>query len=158
MPKSFRQPPPLPPQNRRKRGGRCNNEQIPTKDPFGQSTVSSDDPVVRPPTPPVPQSKSATREQLASDSDTPAPTEPENLGQLTLSEATSRLPSLAAPEPEADPDTGTLYCPECYLPLHPDPKPDKLYIFLHALTYELSLGRFETVMPEWAKEGWTWEQ
>lgn len=54
--------------------------------------------------------------------------------------------------------TGTLYCPECYLPLHPDPKPETLYIFLHALRYELSLGCFETEMPTWAKEGWEWQQ
>lgn len=30
-------------------------------------------------------------------------------------------------------DPNLLYCPECYLPLHPDPKPEKLYIFLHAV-------------------------
>lgn len=51
-----------------------------------------------------------------------------------------------------------LYCPECYLPLHPDPKPDRLYIFLHALRYTTSVGCFETEMPEWAQEGWTWER
>ncbi|KAF8885998.1 tRNA-pseudouridine synthase [Infundibulicybe gibba] len=50
------------------------------------------------------------------------------------------------------------YCPECYLPLHPDPKPEKLYIFLHALKYTTSLGSFETDMPEWAGEGWSWER
>lgn len=51
-----------------------------------------------------------------------------------------------------------LYCPECYLPLHPDPKPEKLYIFLHAVRYTTSLGVFETKMPEWAAEGWEWER
>jgi hypothetical protein len=50
------------------------------------------------------------------------------------------------------------YCPECYLPLHPDPKPEKLYIFLHALRYTTSLGKFETPMPEWAQEGWVWDR
>ncbi|EGO26155.1 hypothetical protein SERLADRAFT_384456 [Serpula lacrymans var. lacrymans S7.9] len=58
-------------------------------------------------------------------------------------------------------DTGkteTLYCPECYLPLHPDPKPERLYIFLHALRYTTSLGSFETEMPEWTAEGWEWDQ
>ncbi|KAF8557921.1 pseudouridine synthase [Imleria badia] len=157
-PKSFRGPPPLPPQNKRKRGGRSSHERTPTEDHFGQGTASPDDPAARPPTPPLPQSDSAVREQLIPDGDTPAPTESEDPGQLTLSEATSCLPSLVAPEPEANPATGTLYCPECYLPLHPDPKPEKLYIFLHALTYELSLGRFETGMPAWAKEGWVWER
>ncbi|KAG6332971.1 hypothetical protein ID866_6114 [Astraeus odoratus] len=78
--------------------------------------------------------------------------------QLSLDEAIARLPAMEAPLPAVDPDTGTLYCPECYLPLHPDPKPEKLYIFLHALKYTTSLGSFETEMPEWASEGWEWEQ
>ena len=52
----------------------------------------------------------------------------------------------------------TLYCPECYLPLHPDPSPEKLYIFLHAIRYTTSLGSFETEMPEWAAPDFTWEQ
>ena len=124
----------------------------------GQGTVPPEDPVERPPTPPLPQSEGVVPERCISDSDTQAPTEPDDPGQLTLSETVSRLPSLVAPEPEADPGTGTLYCPECYLPLHPDPKPEKLYIFLHALKYELSLGCFETEMPEWAKEGWEWKR
>ncbi|KAK7052854.1 hypothetical protein VNI00_004173 [Paramarasmius palmivorus] len=51
-----------------------------------------------------------------------------------------------------------LYCPECYLPLHPDPKPESLYIFLHALRYTTSLGTFETEMPEWSTEGWEWDR
>ena len=53
-------------------------------------------------------------------------------------------------------ESGHQYCPECYLPLHPDPKPEKLYIFLHALRYTTSLGSFETEMPDWAAEGWSW--
>ncbi|THV06660.1 pseudouridine synthase [Dendrothele bispora CBS 962.96] len=52
----------------------------------------------------------------------------------------------------------SLYCSECYLPLHPDPKPEQLYIFLHALRYTTSLGCFETEMPEWSAEGWTWDR
>ncbi|KAJ8077417.1 hypothetical protein PM082_001847 [Marasmius tenuissimus] len=51
-----------------------------------------------------------------------------------------------------------LYCPECYLPLHPDPNPEKLYIFLHALRYTTSLGTFETEMPQWSAEGWEWDR
>jgi hypothetical protein len=51
-----------------------------------------------------------------------------------------------------------LYCPECYLPLHPDPKPERLYIFLHALKYTTSLGEFSTDMPQWADEGWSWDR
>ena len=31
-------------------------------------------------------------------------------------------------------DSGN-FCPECYLPLFPDPSPDNLYIYLHALRY-----------------------
>ena len=52
----------------------------------------------------------------------------------------------------------TLYCPECYLPLHPDPMPEKLYIFLHAIRYTTSLGSFETEMPDWASPDFDWER
>ncbi|KAH8830423.1 pseudouridine synthase [Flagelloscypha sp. PMI_526] len=55
-----------------------------------------------------------------------------------------------------DPETGSLYCPECYLPLHPDPKPEDLYIFLHAWRYTMSLGTFETDLPEWAASNYKW--
>jgi hypothetical protein len=56
----------------------------------------------------------------------------------------------------AEENGGLLYCPECYLPLHPDPPPEKLYIFLHAVRYTTSLGTFETGMPEWASEDFAW--
>jgi tRNA pseudouridine synthase 9 len=88
--------------------------------------------------------------------------EPEMTGsspQLTTEDALSRVASM---EPVSDPntviETDNLYCPECYLPLHPDPKPEKLYIFLHALKYTTSLGALSTEMPEWAAEGWVWDQ
>lgn len=105
---------PLPPQNRRKKGG-----------------------------PSVPQ--------------TPLPEDTSSTPQLTQGEALARLSQMEAPSPAVDTVTGTLYCTECYLPLHPDPKPEKLYIFLHALRYTTSLGCFETDIPEWAAEGWKWD-
>ena len=62
----------------------------------------------------------------------------------------------AAQKEAGEQNGGLLYCPECYLPLHPDPIPERLYIFLHALRYTTSLGTFETGMPEWATEGFMW--
>ncbi|KIO10221.1 hypothetical protein M404DRAFT_129971 [Pisolithus tinctorius Marx 270] len=103
-PRTFRIPP-LPPQNRRKRGGEAS-----------RSSRSRSHTKVSPP-------------GVAED---------------------------ATSGPAVDPDTGTLYCPECYLPLHPDPRPEKLYIFLHAFKYTTSLGSFQTEIPEWALEGWEW--
>ncbi|KAF8591069.1 pseudouridine synthase [Ramaria rubella] len=77
--------------------------------------------------------------------------------------ATGFKPSSPVQESDADPSTwvgktesGTLYCKVCYLPLHQDPEPERLYIFLHAWRYTTSLGSFESKMPHWAKEGWTW--
>lgn len=107
--------PPLPPQNRRKRGG------------VAEDATSGVD---------------GEGEEVAA--------------QLSLDEALAQLPTMEAPEPAVDPDTGTLYCPECYLPLHPDPRPEKLCIFLHAFKYTTSLGSFQTEIPEWALEGWEW--
>ncbi|KAJ3874526.1 pseudouridine synthase [Lentinula edodes] len=97
----------------------------------------------------------------------PDPAEPV---QLTTPEAVSIAGELIAaasdanarPEqfpqgPAAESNEKQLYCPECYLPLHPDPVPEKLYIFLHALRYTTSLGTFETEMPAWSTEGFTWD-
>ncbi|KAJ3807312.1 pseudouridine synthase [Lentinula aff. lateritia] len=90
--------------------------------------------------------------------------------QLTTPEAVSLAGEIiaaasdanAGPEqfpqgPAAELNEKQLYCPECYLPLHPDPVPEKLYIFLHALRYTTSLGTFETEMPAWSAEGFTWD-
>ncbi|KAJ6534038.1 pseudouridine synthase [Mycena vulgaris] len=111
--------------------------------------VSISDPTSAPasapegPTPPAPE-------------DSSAPPQPP---QLTVAEAVE-----IASEMEALTESTTAalaeatFCPECYLPLRPDPKPEKLYIFLHALRYTTSLGKFETPMPEWAQEGWEWDR
>ncbi|KIL68702.1 hypothetical protein M378DRAFT_99146 [Amanita muscaria Koide BX008] len=77
--------------------------------------------------------------------------------QLTT-EAIDKIAAEDAAGKEPIEESGNLYCPECYSPLHPDPKPEKLYIFLHALKYTTSLGEFETETPEWAAEGWEWDQ
>ena len=74
---------------------------------------------------------------------------------------TAEEPPLPSVESNWEPmkgDDGMLYCPECYLPLHPDPKPEKLYIFLHAFRYTTSLGSFESDEPEWAAKGWMWDR
>jgi len=160
-PRHLRRPPPLPPQNRRKRGGNSSIEPGPLAEEASKRSDEADIPTGNPAERPVtrpPHAESTHRELItANDDDTLAPSKFEDPVQVTWQDATAQLPSLVAPEPEADPITGTLYCPECYLPLHPDPKPEKLYIFLHALKYELSLGSFETEMPEWTREGWEWE-
>ncbi|KAF9651641.1 pseudouridine synthase [Thelephora ganbajun] len=79
--------------------------------------------------------------------------------QLTDEEVVARMNDHGATGGTSESDgNGHQYCPECYLPLHPDPKPEKLYIFLHALRYTTSLGSFKTEMPEWAAEGWIWNR
>ncbi|THH09086.1 hypothetical protein EW145_g2259 [Phellinidium pouzarii] len=85
----------------------------------------------------------------------PAPATPDIASLVLLS--ASALPTNSN-SPLSESGNDALYCPECYLPLHPDPKPEKLYIFLHALRYtSTSLGAFETSLPEWAAEGYVWE-
>ncbi|KAG6829820.1 hypothetical protein H0H92_003363 [Tricholoma furcatifolium] len=94
-----------------------------------------------------------------SDVSTPEPGISSEPIQLTESDV---LEKVAVMEPQVESTavvhSDNLYCPECYLPLHPDPKPERLYIFLHAKKYTTSLGSFETEMPEWTAEGWTWDQ
>jgi tRNA pseudouridine synthase 9 len=138
---------PPPPQNQRKRGGKA--KIIPSA--------------------PVLDLQNEISESTAPDSVLPSHSEgsslecePEMNGfspQFTTEDALSRVAPI---EPVSDPNTiiqsDNLYCPECYLPLHPDPKPEKLYIFLHAMKYTTSLGAFSTEMPEWAAEGWVWDR
>lgn len=79
--------------------------------------------------------------------------QPEPAPSITES---SSVNTSASHEEPAD-DANELYCKECYMPLHPDPPPGKLYIFLHALRYTTSHGSFETEMPWWALDGWSGE-
>ncbi|KAF8806614.1 pseudouridine synthase [Phlegmacium glaucopus] len=135
---------PPPPQNQRKRGGRA---QIISAAPDTQATISqSTTPGFATP----PHSEGSSLDCQPEDASPP---------QIATEDALNKI---ASTEPVSDPNTiiqsDNLYCPECYLPLHPDPKPEKLYIFLHAMKYTTSLGAFSAEMPEWAAEGWEWDQ
>lgn len=44
------------------------------------------------------------------------------------------------------------FCPECGIPLLPDPKPEQLYIYLHAFRYQTDEWDFSSEMPWWAVE------
>ncbi|OCH94146.1 pseudouridine synthase [Obba rivulosa] len=155
---------PLPPQNRRKRGGPVELLASNTTLVGHDANVGSTDAKPEPPQLTVEEALTKV-EQFQADSYHASPT-PQSPSVEPSSD--SRKPmvaneSVAGATPTADPSTpaeseGQLYCPECFLPLHPDPKPERLYIFLHALRYTTSLGCFETEMPEWAAEGWTWEK
>ncbi|RPD57956.1 pseudouridine synthase [Lentinus tigrinus ALCF2SS1-7] len=151
---------PLPPQNRRKRGGPALASMTPQSDTAGTPTAEVEPVAEDADAPPANQitvedvaqlaarmsvETSASASVPASEVPTPDPTPP------------PVVESSATVDPVADAD-GMLYCPECFVPLHPDPKPESLYIFLHALKYTTSLGTFETQMPEWAAEGWEWER
>jgi hypothetical protein len=135
---------PPPPSNQRKRGGHAKfvdetlNKQITGTTKNGIESPSESSP---------------------SETPTPAQTltlpQPLQLSDDEILRKISMMEPLAA-DSKAVVQNENLYCPECYLPLHPDPKPERLYIFLHALRYTTSLGSFETEMPEWAAEGWTW--
>jgi tRNA pseudouridine synthase 9 len=140
---------PPPPQNQRKRGGKA--KIIPLA-PEGDLDMQNEIPESAAPSSVLPSNSEGSSLECESE------TNGSSL-QLTTEDALSRVASM---EPVADPSTiiqsDSLYCPECYLPLHPDPKPEKLYIFLHALKYTTSLGAFSTEMPEWAAEGWVWDR
>jgi hypothetical protein len=134
----------LPPQNRRKRGGPAwadaadtppDDEQQRESAPLTEEEALA---ILDPASPP-------TEDPLLRVAPPPdAPTE------------NGRAKQAAAQIAVQEENGGALYCGECYLPLHPDPPPERLYIFLHALRYTTSLGVFETEMPEWAAGGWEW--
>ncbi|KAJ3549471.1 hypothetical protein NMY22_g869 [Coprinellus aureogranulatus] len=172
-------PPPL--QNRRKRGGKAGFVKNPPKEPKvrpnNRNPGANEDSATAAPLTATetaeeglesnvisvdPSASSSTPSTLPSSHlPTPAPVPGASISVDTL--ATLAFPPntlLIPPTPDINEliQSDNLYCPECYMPLHPDPKPEKLYIFLHARKYTTSLGAFETEMPEWAREGWTWDQ
>lgn len=172
--------PPLPPQNRRKRGGpapvdsppadQIDSEVVPpaaenlvldsqTTTPVVVSAIELVPGETAPGAAAVTDGSSAVEAGIAQEAKAEEPSKP----QLTTEEALAKLTAYEASQEsvniEKHPGTEQLrYCPECYLPLHPDPKPEKLYIFLHALRYTTSLGCFETGMPAWAAKGWEWDR
>jgi tRNA pseudouridine32 synthase len=148
----------LPPQNRRERGGPAFTDDV------RKSNHSEEEPSITPP----------LEFQTVDESSASAP-----LVQFSMEEAFERLNTKELSSQSTTVSTGVSsprqnftnpkliaaltqggdnYCPECYLPLHPDPKPERLYIFLHALRYTTSLGCFETEMPEWSMEDWVWDR
>jgi tRNA pseudouridine synthase 9 len=132
---------PLPPQNRRRKGGPGRDHGSNSSDAINLPNDGADTP---------------NDVELA----TPDSERVEKL-QITTEEALERLSMMDAAETAntAAASSGQAsYCPECYLPLHPDPKPEQLFIFLHALRYTTSLGTFETELPDWAEEGWSWDR
>lgn len=160
--------PPPPPQNKRKRGGPV---QVITPTDPSSSTVDS----------PTPESNSTESIASGTEEATVAPPDarfadwspeayaalkPKTDGkpQVSLEDATAKAVAHQAAENEAlllgnHPGTDDpRYCPDCYLPLHPDPKPENLYIFLHALRYTTGLGTFETEMPAWAAPDFEWDR
>ncbi|KAI9457531.1 pseudouridine synthase [Russula earlei] len=147
----------LPPQNRRKRGGPGWTEGESVTYVAGSSPGKEETP-----RPQVADAAPLTDEEALAILDpaspfaenplvrvAPAPDAPTEIG---------RAKQAAAQIAVQEENDGALYCNECYLPLHPDPPPERLYIFLHALRYTTSLGVFETDMPEWAAQGWQWER
>ncbi|EMD41444.1 hypothetical protein CERSUDRAFT_110021 [Gelatoporia subvermispora B] len=156
---------PLPPQNRRKRGG-------PAELLAGSTTNVGDDANVggysaKPEPPQLTVEEALTKVQQFQADSYHAPPQPghsptagssSNLDQPMRGDKDANGAALTADSSNPVESEGQLYCPECFLPLHPDPKPERLYIFLHALRYTTSLGCFESEMPEWAAEGWTWEK
>lgn len=77
-----------------------------------------------------------------------------------LSATSDRLEPITSAPPisSVDPhETDGRYCPECYLPLQPDPQPEKLFIFLHAWRYTTKEWSFKTDMPFWAAKGYRWQ-
>ncbi|KAG6898002.1 hypothetical protein C0992_007491 [Termitomyces sp. T32_za158] len=146
---------PQPPSNQRKRGNYARfvdeklNQAMDSLVPIEGTTADS-------------ASSSITQSTVATpDISTPEPEIPGTPPPVQLSED-EVLQKVATMEPLAEStavvQSDNLYCPECYLPLHPDPKPERLYIFLHAKQYTTSLGSFKTEMPEWAAEGWNWDR
>ncbi|KAL8291263.1 hypothetical protein RQP46_002241 [Phenoliferia psychrophenolica] len=55
------------------------------------------------------------------------------------------------------PDGGLGFCETCFTPEIADPRPDQLFIWLHALRYTTSDWDWCSELPYWALEGWNGE-
>lgn len=55
------------------------------------------------------------------------------------------------PPPGEDMPPGTATCDTCYIPLLPDPAPQDMYIYLHAIKYWTDTWVFEDELPWWAR-------
>ncbi|KAI0048640.1 pseudouridine synthase [Auriscalpium vulgare] len=148
---------PLPPQSKRLRGGPSYTAEPGSTSGAPIIASASDTPLD--PSPSPPQLTEVEALELLDPSKNPAPSPAVSIPPLP----DAPTPALRAKQADAqvkvqEQNDGALYCEECYLPLHPDPPPEKLYIFLHALRYTTSLGVFETEMPEWAAAEWDWER
>ncbi|KAF7798242.1 hypothetical protein EIP86_009459 [Pleurotus ostreatoroseus] len=156
--------PPPPPQNRRRRGGpieiiTAGNGSSPESDPTPIGTPPVDDSVPKVPPPDAtfadwaPEAYATLQPEIDETSQTSSNEAVEKA--TTYHAATANEAMLQGNHPGTD---NPRYCPDCYLPLHPDPSPEKLYIFLHALRYTTSLGTFETEMPAWADPDFEWDR
>jgi tRNA pseudouridine synthase 9 len=86
-----------------------------------------------------------------------------NMSSLALPTFAERIEPASSAPPASSSTLVTVdpgdahYCPECYLPLQPDPKPERLFIFLHAWRYTTKEWSFCTEMPFWAAKGYLWD-
>jgi len=92
--------------------------------------------------------------------DTPTPSNPSaKVAPLAMNAVEPLSPlkidNISQVNPDLPPDPA-LFCPECYLPLLPDPKPERLFIFLHAWKYTTKEWSFKTDLPFWAAKGYVW--
>lgn len=46
------------------------------------------------------------------------------------------------------------FCNNCFLPLMKDPRPDQLFLWLHALRYKTTEFDFQSEKPAWAADDW----
>jgi RluA family pseudouridine synthase len=74
-------------------------------------------------------------------------------GPNAVSPASQRNDAKASNDDEESIDQ-TSYCPECKIPLVPDPKPEELFIYLHAIKYQTDQWTYEDVLPWWALPSW----
>lgn len=52
---------------------------------------------------------------------------------------------------EVDEGDGT-FCTNCFVPIVPDPRPDQLFIWLHALRYKTTEWDYQSELPYWSLE------
>ncbi|OCF43941.1 DRAP deaminase [Kwoniella heveanensis CBS 569] len=102
------------------------------------------------------QAQDALEAEAESSTETPAADHPRLKGRSQLHTGPPPIPLDSTPSPLKPPAyLPPGFCTECFVPLPPDPDPETLFIYLHALRYTTEeLGTWETPLPRWASETW----
>lgn len=97
--------------------------------------------------------KAVERARASTSHSVPAPVDPPT--EFDSAPALLRSAAPTGPPPNVhDEESDSAFCSDCFVPLVRDPRPDQLFIWLHALRYKTTEWDWCSELPYWALETW----